>query len=55
MNPSANNSAADGADPRAHPVVTLRGQLTLTMTASSRLRSILATVADPPRRVGEQR
>lgn len=55
MNPAANTSATTGEDPAPHPVVTLREQLTQTMTASSRLRSILATVADPPRRVGEQR
>lgn len=55
MNPSANNSASNGADPAAHPVVTLRDQLTQTVTASSRLRSILATIADPPRRGGEHR
>ena len=55
MNPFANTSVTAGADPAPHPVVTLRDQLTQTMTASSRLRSILATVADPPRRVGERR
>lgn len=55
MNPSANTTVTAGTDPAPHPVVTLRDQLTQTMAASSRLRSILATVADPPRRVGEQR
>lgn len=55
MNPSANNSAATGTEPATHPVATLRDQLTQTLSASSRLKSILASLADPPRGVGEQR
>jgi len=51
MNPSPNTSAT--AAP--HPVVALRDQLTQARAASSRLRSILATVADPPRRGGGRR
>lgn len=55
MNPSANNSPATAAEPATHPVATLRDQLTQTVSASGRLRSILAPPADPPRQVGEQR
>lgn len=54
MNPSANNSAATGAEPATQPVATLRDQLTQTLSAASRLKSILAPPADPPRGVGEQ-
>lgn len=55
MNPSPHTAAASGADSTPHPVVALRDQLTQTMTVSGRLRSILATVSDPPGRGGEQR
>ncbi len=52
MNQSPN---AGPAGPHPHPVVVLRDQLTQTMTATSRLRSILASVDDPGRRLGERR
>lgn len=55
MNQFPNNSTGSVGITQAHPVVTLRDQLTQTMTAVNRLRSILATVGDPGRRFGEIR
>ena len=55
MNQFPNNSSGSAGNPQAHPVVALRDQLTQTITAVSRLRSILATVDDPGRRFGEIR
>jgi hypothetical protein len=49
------NTLPVGGNPRPHPVVTLRDQLTQAMTAASELRAILATVEDSGRRPGEPR
>ena len=49
------NVSTGPAGPHPHPVVVLRDQLTQTMTATNQLRSILATVDDPGRRLGERR
>ncbi|ABM10538.1 hypothetical protein AAur_pTC10280 (plasmid) [Paenarthrobacter aurescens TC1] len=46
---------AGPAGPHPRPVVVLRDQLTQAMTATSRLRSILAGVDNPGRRPGERR
>lgn len=55
MNQFPNNSSGASGNPQAHPVVALRDELTQTMTAANQLRSILATVDDPGRRLGEHR
>jgi len=55
MNQFPNNSSDAAGNPQAHPVVALRDQLTQTMTSANKLRSILATVDDPGRRLGEIR
>ena len=49
------NTPTTGGHPHPHPVAALRDHLTQTMTASARLRSILAVVDDPGRRLGEHR
>jgi len=54
MNQSANTLAVDG-NPNPPPLSALRDQLTQTMTSANQLRSILATVDDPGRRLGEIR
>ncbi|GAC1523416.1 MAG: hypothetical protein NVS3B1_09930 [Marmoricola sp.] len=54
MNQPPNDSSGTAGRPHAHPVA-LRDQLTQTMTAAKQLRSILATVDDPGRRLGEHR
>lgn len=54
MNQSPNDSPCTVGRPHFHPVA-LRDQLTQTMTAAKQLRSILATVDDPGRRLGEHR
>jgi len=54
MNQSPNDSPGTAGRPHFHPVA-LRGQLTQTMAAAKQLRSILATVDDPGRRLGEHR
>lgn len=53
--PNTPNTPTTGGHPHPHPVAALRDHLTQTMTASARLRSILAVVDDPGRRLGEHR
>lgn len=54
MNQPTNTSPVGGGS-QPDPVVMLRHQLTQTLSAASQLRSILATVEDPGRGVGEPR
>jgi hypothetical protein len=54
MNQSPNDSPGAAGRPHFRPVA-LREQLTQTMTAAKQLKSILATVDDPGRRLGENR
>ena len=54
MNQSPNDSPGTAGRSQFHPVA-LRDQLTQTMTAAKQLRSILARVTTPGRRLGEHR
>lgn len=55
MSQYPNDATGPAGRPHAHPVVALRDQLTQTLMAANQLRSILATVDDPGRRLGEPR
>ncbi len=55
MSQYPNDATGPAGRSHAHPVVALRDQLTQTMAAAKQLRSILATVDDPGRRLGEHR
>jgi hypothetical protein len=54
MTQSPNTSIARGR-PQPHPVAALRDHLTQTMRSTAQLRSILAAVDEPGRRLGEHR